>query len=79
MYAQPQPVYAQPIQQPVYTSDRRFGMGSMALGVGGGLLGGMLLENALEDHHDNWGPGPGGPMGFDDGWGGGGGFDGGFF
>jgi hypothetical protein len=29
------------------------GMGGLALGVGGGLLGGMLLEDAIQDHDQN--------------------------
>lgn len=61
-------------QQP----QRKHGMGTAgaaALGVGGGLLGGLLLADAVEDlddHHD-YDNGPG-DSGWDDG---GGGFDGG--
>jgi hypothetical protein len=29
--------------------------GAAALGVGGGLLGGMLIADAMEDHHDDYG------------------------
>jgi len=54
--------------------------GAAALGVGGGLLGGLLIADAvegMEDHHDydnggDYGGGPGGDYG-----GGGGDFDGG--
>lgn len=48
--------------------------GAAALGVGGGLLGGMLIADAIDDHedHDNYDNGGGG---YDDG--GGGDFDGG--
>lgn len=28
-------------------------MGGAALGLGGGLIGGMLLENAIDDHDQN--------------------------
>lgn len=42
--------------------------GAAALGVGGGLLGGMLIADAVEDHHD-----------YDDGGGGWDGGDGGDF
>ncbi|OJJ44534.1 hypothetical protein ASPZODRAFT_27193 [Penicilliopsis zonata CBS 506.65] len=59
-------------------------MGAAALGVGGGLLGGFLLTEGIEDLTHGFG-GPGGGFGggpFDGGFGGGGfgggGFDGGF-
>lgn len=44
--------------------------GAAALGVGGGLVGGMLLADAIDDHNDYDNGG-----GYDDG--GGGDFDGG--
>ncbi|KAJ5709618.1 hypothetical protein N7493_009909 [Penicillium malachiteum] len=78
------PYYQQ--QQYQQQPQRKHGMGTAgaaALGVGGGLLGGLLLADAVEDlgdHHDyndgGWGggPGPGDGGGWDDG---GGGFDGG--
>lgn len=84
-YQQAQPVYVQqPIQQPTSHSHKS-GMGSGLLGAGAGLLGGMLLADALrpEDNiyeiNDNGGPGFGGfgdfgPGGF--GGPGGPGFDG---
>ncbi|KAJ6000111.1 hypothetical protein N7481_000520 [Penicillium waksmanii] len=72
-----------PPQQGYYQQQpqRRTGGGGMgtagaaALGVGGGLLGGMLIADAIDDHedHDNYDNGGGG--GYDDG--GGGDFDGG--
>ncbi|KAJ5722087.1 hypothetical protein N7488_000122 [Penicillium malachiteum] len=77
------PYYQQ--QQYQQQPQRKHGMGTAgaaALGVGGGLLGGLLLADAVEDlgdHHDyndgGWGggPGPGDGGGWDDG----GGFDGG--
>ncbi|MBZ6375385.1 MAG: hypothetical protein LBE67_10395 [Kocuria palustris] len=48
--------------------------GAAALGVGGGLLGGMLIADAIDDHHDSGDYGGGG-----DDYGGGDDFGGGDF
>lgn len=55
--------------------------GAAAMGVGGGLLGGMLIANAIDDdHHDSGDYGGGGDdYGGGDDFGGGGDFGGGDF
>lgn len=71
-----------PQQQPPRKSGGMGTAGAAALGVGGGLVGGMLLADAVEDmgDHDNYdnndnGGYDGGGGGWDDGGGGGGGDD----
>eukprot|EP00802_Teleaulax_amphioxeia_P020780 Tamp_21080.p1 GENE.Tamp_21080~~Tamp_21080.p1 ORF type:complete len:274 (+),score=29.68 Tamp_21080:1-822(+) len=61
-----QPVYQQNqgMAQPVYQQNQGMGAGTAAaLGVGGGLLGGMMLANAMDGghhHHGGGGYGDGG-------------------
>ena len=76
----PQGQYYQQQQQQQPQKQSRFGggAGSMALGVGGGLLGGMLLGNAInswEDHERMEGY----QDGYQDGYDNGGDYDGGDF
>jgi len=47
-YAQQQPVYAQGKPK-----RHGIGMGGAALGVGGGLLGGLLIADAIDDYGDS--------------------------
>lgn len=53
-YGYQQPAYGGGYQQrPQRTGGGMGAMGGAALGLGGGLIGGMLLEDAIQDHDQN--------------------------